>query len=132
MQIKTIANHKTFNTKLLLGFILLFSVLASSSAFAVKPIYSGGKERAAIWLFSSQQNLDAFKANPAKYKPQYGGYCAYAVSNGATASIKPEFFTIHDDKLYLNYSKSVYNKWLKDKEGYISEANSEWVKILAK
>jgi len=132
-----------------------------NEAFAAKPVYSDRRARAAIrgydavayftqnqpvqgnkeisfkhkgakWLFSSQENLDKFKADPEKYMPQYGGYCAYAVANGSTASSKPEFFTIHNDKLYLNYSKSVYKKWLKDKDGYIKEANSEWPEIIQK
>lgn len=139
---------------------LILSSLAINTAFAVKPVYSGGKERAAIrgydpvayftqnmpvkgsqeflfkhngakWFFSSQENLEKFKANPNSYTPQYGGYCAYAVSNGSTASIKPENFTIYNDKLYLNYSKSVYKKWLKNKDDYIAEANTEWPQILA-
>lgn len=146
--------------KSVIATITLLSLLVMDSAFAVKPIYSGGRDRAAIrgydpvayftenkpvkgskdfslthngakWFFSSQENLETFKANTDKYTPQYGGYCAYAVSSGSTASIKPEYFTIHDDKLYLNYSKSVYKKWSKDKDDYIQEADANWPKILS-
>ncbi len=149
------------NVKSLIGVIIALNLIMISNAFAAKPVYSGGRERAAIrgydpvayftenkpvkgsrdfllehngakWLFSSQENLEAFKANPDKYTPQYGGYCAYAVSRGSTASIKPEFFTIHNDKLYLNFSKSVYKKWMKDKNVYIKDANQEWPKLLKK
>ena len=80
----------------------------------------------ATWLFSSQQNLDLFKADPKKYAPQYGGYCAYAVSQDTTASIKPELFTIHEGKLYLNYSNSVNKKWLANKENFIVDADKNW------
>ena len=59
--------------------------------------------KGAKWLFSSQKNLDLFTVNPDKYAPQYGGWCAYAVSQNTTASIEPDLFTIVDDKLYLNY-----------------------------
>lgn len=86
----------------------------------------------ATWLFSSAENLALFTENPEKYAPQYGGYCAYAVSQGTTASIKPELFTIHDDKLYLNYSRSINDKWLADKEAYIESADENWPAILAK
>ncbi|MFT6407395.1 MAG: YHS domain-containing protein [Arenicella sp.] len=132
-----------------------------NSAFAVKPVYSGGRDRAAIrgydpvayftenkpvkgsqdfslkhngakWLFSSQENLETFKANSEQYTPQYGGYCAYAVADGSTASIKPEYFTIYNNKLYLNYSKSVYKKWSKDKGDYIQQANINWPEMLSK
>lgn len=85
----------------------------------------------AVWLFSSQQNLDLFKSNPDKYAPQYGGYCAYAVSQNTTASIKPELFTIHQGKLYLNYSASINEKWLADKEGFIVDADNNWPALLA-
>jgi len=80
----------------------------------------------ATWLFSSQQNLDLFKADPEKYAPQYGGYCAYAVSQNTTASIKPELFTIHEGKLYLNYSKGVNKKWFANKENFIVDADKNW------
>jgi YHS domain-containing protein len=54
------------------------------------------------WQFSSEANRDAFAANPEAYAPQYGGYCAYAVSQGYTASTTPEAWSIVDDKLSLN------------------------------
>ncbi|GAA6138589.1 YHS domain-containing (seleno)protein [Arenicella sp. 4NH20-0111] len=89
------------------------------------------KYKGANWLFSSQENLDLFKAAPEKYEPQYGGYCAYAVSQNQTASIKPELFTIEGGKLYLNYSKSINSKWLKDKTEYIKTADENWPSLLA-
>jgi YHS domain-containing protein len=85
----------------------------------------------ATWLFSSQLNLDIFNANPEKYAPQYGGYCAYAVSQGSTAPIKPELFTIHNGKLYLNYNESINQKWSKNKDGFIVDADENWPELLA-
>ena len=61
----------------------------------------------ATWYFASAQNRDAFVADPDKYAPQYGGYCAYAVANGSTAKIDPEAWSVVDGKLYLNYSNPV-------------------------
>ncbi|MEO0368244.1 MAG: YHS domain-containing (seleno)protein [Pseudomonadota bacterium] len=87
--------------------------------------------KGATWLFSSQENLDLFKAEPQKYEPQYGGYCAYAVSKNSTASIEPEQFTIHNGKLYLNYNKSVNEKWLADKDAFITAADENWPGLLA-
>jgi YHS domain-containing protein len=85
----------------------------------------------ATWLFSSQKNLDLFISDPEKYAPQYGGYCAYAVSQGSTASIKPELFTIHDDKLYLNYNQSINQKWSQNKDAFIRDADKNWPELLA-
>ncbi|MEM7357764.1 MAG: YHS domain-containing (seleno)protein [Pseudomonadota bacterium] len=85
----------------------------------------------ATWLFSSQENLDLFKADPEKYAPQYGGYCAYAVSQNTTASIKPELFTIVDGKLYLNYNESINDKWRANKAEFIADADQNWPKLLA-
>lgn len=85
----------------------------------------------AKWLFSSQENLDLFTANPEKYAPQYGGYCAYAVAQNTTASIKPELFTIHNGKLYLNYNQKFNNKWLGSKEQYIIDADKNWPAVLS-
>ena len=85
----------------------------------------------ATWWFASQQNLDLFLSDPEKYAPQYGGYCAYAVSQNTTASIEPELFTIVDDKLYLNYSEKVNQQWTADKARFIVEADKNWPKLLA-
>ena len=86
----------------------------------------------ANWRFSSQTNLDLFKQDPSKYAPQYGGYCAYAVSKNKTASIEPELFVIHNDKLYLSYSKSVSKKFKADRDGYIQKAETNWPRLRSK
>lgn len=86
----------------------------------------------AKWKFSSQANLDLFKANPEKYAPQYGGYCAYGVTQGALVKIEPDQFTVRDGKLYLNYDADVQAKWLKDPVGYIKDADTKFSSLLKK
>lgn len=80
----------------------------------------------AKWLFSSQANLDLFKANPVKYAPQYGGYCAFGVSENHKSPTDPNAWTIVEDKLYLNYSKKVKELWSKDIPTRIQKANELW------
>jgi YHS domain-containing protein len=84
----------------------------------------------ATWLFSNAENLASFKSNPAKFAPQYGGYCAYAVSYGSTATTEPEAWSIKEGKLYLNYSLSIRKRWEGDAKGYISKANKNWPGVL--
>lgn len=84
----------------------------------------------ATWRFASAENRDLFAANPEKYAPQYGGYCAWAVSQGYTASTDPEAWKIVDGKLYLNYSKSVQSTWEQDVPGNISAADVNWPSVL--
>lgn len=84
----------------------------------------------ATWRFSSAENLAAFKADPERYVPQYGGYCAYAVSQNYTASIEPDQFAVFNDKLYLNYDKKTRTKWLMNRDGYIKEADKNWPILL--
>lgn len=79
--------------------------------------------RGADWYFVSAEHLAMFVADPVKYAPQYGGYCAYAMSNDSFASIDEEAFTIYQDKLYLNYNKRIMKKWQADKDAYIQLAN---------
>lgn len=86
----------------------------------------------AIWRFSSAENKALFEGDPEKYAPQFGGYCAYAVSQGYTASIQPDQFTVLDGKLYLNYNKSINKKWLGNRDQFIVDANKNWPTILAK
>ena len=85
----------------------------------------------ATWRFSTEANRDAFAADPAAYAPQYGGYCAYAVSQGYTAPTVPEAWTVVDGKLYLNFSTSVRRRWERDIPGHIAAANANWPAVLA-
>ncbi len=80
----------------------------------------------ATWLFSSTENRDAFAAEPRKYAPQYGGYCAYAASKGSVAGTDPTAWTLHNNKLYLNYSKQVRTIWAGDMEENITNADVIW------
>lgn len=83
------------------------------------------------WQFSSEVNRAAFAADPEAYVPQYGGYCAYAVSQGYTASTVPEAWSIVDDKLYLNFSSGVKRRWERDIPGHIAAADANWPGVLA-
>lgn len=84
----------------------------------------------ATWKFSSQEHLDLFVANPEKYAPQYGGYCAYGVAQMNLVKIEPEEWTILDDKLYLNFNAKLNKAWKKDTAGYIKTADSLFEKLL--
>ena len=83
----------------------------------------------ANWIFSSQQNLDSFKLNPEKFAPQYGGYCAYGMSDGHKAPTNPEAWTIVDGKLYLNYNSKVKVYWNKELAKRIEDADKNWPEI---
>ena len=84
----------------------------------------------ATWQFSTEANRDAFAADPAAYAPQYGGYCAYAVSQGYTAPTVPEAWSIVDGKLYLNFSTGVRRRWERDIPGHIAAADANWPGVL--
>ena len=77
----------------------------------------------ATWRFQSLDSRDRFKANPNQYAPQYGGYCAWAVSNNYTADGDPEAWKIIDGKLYLNYNKDVQKKWAPEAVKRISDGD---------
>jgi YHS domain-containing protein len=79
--------------------------------------------RGAEWYFSSEENLNDFKNDPEKFAPQYGGYCAYAMSDDRLVGIDEDAFTIYKGKLYLNYSQSVSREWNKNKDQFIAEAD---------
>ncbi len=78
------------------------------------------------WRFASAENRDLFAAEPEKYAPQYGGYCAWAAANNYIASIDPHAWSIKDSKLYLNFSKFVRARWAVDKSGNIAKADKNW------
>ena len=82
--------------------------------------------KGANWYFANQEDLDAFKAAPEKYAPQYGGYCAYGLSQGHKATTEPDAWTIVNGKLYLNYDKDVQSTWKKGRDMYIVTADKNW------
>ena len=86
----------------------------------------------ATWQFASAKNREAFQADPERYAPQYGGYCAWAVSEGYTADIDPHAWRIVNGKLYLNYSKSIQRRWEKDIPGHIAMGDKNWPGVLQK
>ncbi len=79
-----------------------------------------------VFHFVSQSNRDAFTANPGKYAPQYGGYCAFGTAGGYKAAIDPAAFTVVNDKLYLNYNKDVQKQWSADIPGFVAKADKNW------
>lgn len=86
----------------------------------------------AEWRFANEKNRDQFKADPTRYAPQFGGYCAYAAARGYTARGDPEAWKIVDGKLYLNYDKSVRAIWERNIPTEIANARANWPKVLDK
>lgn len=83
----------------------------------------------AIYRFSSAGNRDTFSANPAKYAPAYGGFCAYGATFGKKFDIDGKAFEVVDGVLYVNKNPAVKEAWSKDIPKFISEANNEWPEI---
>lgn len=80
----------------------------------------------AVWHFSSTMNRDSFVANPEKFAPQFGGWCAYGWAQGYPAKINPDAWSIVDGKLYLNYNKDVQQLWDKKQAEYITKATENY------
>ena len=81
------------------------------------------------YAFASEEHKKTFQANPEKYAPAYGGYCAYGVAVGKKFVTDPEVWKIVDGKLYLNLDRGIQRKWQKDVPGYIKTANANWSEI---
>lgn len=86
----------------------------------------------ATWWFASAEHRDAFRDEPEKYAPQYGGYCAWGMSEGHTAPIDPAAWKIVEGRLYLNYSASVRKMWVADEADRIRRGDAEWSTVLGK
>jgi len=138
--------------------VLIAAILVSPAALAQKPTVFSDREGAirghdpvayfdrkgpvkgskqfshswggATWYFTGAENRDKFAADPERFAPRYGGYCAYAVSQGYTADIDPAAWSIVDGKLFLNYSLSVRERWNRDIPGHIRKADANWPAVL--
>ena len=89
------------------------------------------KYKGADWYFSSNENRQTFIANPEKYAPQYGGYCAWAVSaKNDFAPGDPEEWSLVDGKLYLNYNDDIKTQWEADQANHIVQADKNWPALI--
>jgi YHS domain-containing protein len=86
--------------------------------------------RGAEWRFASAESMESFEMHPEAYAPQYGGYCAYALSLGKIAPTAPEAWTIFEDRLYMNFSTEVRTIWSEDIPGNIAKADAHWPQAL--
>lgn len=86
--------------------------------------------KGAKWLFATAENLERFKADPERWAPQYGGYCAWAIAQNRPAPINPTIFRIFDGKLYLNLNMPIHKKWLAKHQVFIARANAKWPGVL--
>ncbi len=83
----------------------------------------------AVYRFASTENRDLFRANPAKYAPAYGGYCALGASFGKKFEIDGKAFEIVEGRLYVNKNIKIYNTWKKDIPTNIVKAEGQWPTI---
>jgi YHS domain-containing protein len=86
----------------------------------------------AIYRFASMDHKTMFDADPAKYEPQFGGYCAYGTSKNKLVPITPEAFNIVDGRLLLQYDLGVREKFNKDVSGNLRKADSNWPGLVEK
>jgi YHS domain-containing protein len=80
-----------------------------------------------VWKFASKQHLEMFKASPAKYAPQYGGFCSWGVANGRLFDVDPvNGWTIQDGKLYLNFNADINKTFRQSSADFIKKAEANW------
>src|ERR1051325_5347872 len=91
-----------------------------------------GRHNGAIYYFASKEHRDLFKADPAKYEPVFGGYCAFGVSRNKLVEIDVDAFQIMDGHLLLQYSKGVRDDFNKDTKGNLTKANTNWPALVEK
>ena len=82
------------------------------------------------WLFSNPQRRERFSANPDRYLPQFGGYCAYAVGSGYSARSDPAAFSIVENKLYLNFDLATREAWMQNAAALIEAGEQNWPGVL--
>lgn len=95
-----------------------------------KPEFSV-RQGGATWRFASAEHKALFEAEPQRYLPAYGGFCAYGTSRGYLVKIEPEAWSIVDGKLYLNYDLGVRSTWLGHSKAYVARADGNWPRLSA-
>ncbi len=82
--------------------------------------------------FASAANRDVFRADPARYAPAYGGFCAMGVAMGRKLDGDPTLFRVVDNRLYLNVNAPVQQRWVQDIPGNLRTANEQWPALRGK
>lgn len=93
-------------------------------------VQSGGH----VYRFATAANRTAFTADPARYLPAYGGWCAYAMADGEFVDVDPKTFTIIDGRVFLFYNGWLGNtlkSWKKDEARLKTKADAAWVRVVA-
>ena len=80
----------------------------------------------ATYLFATEESKATFLANPDRYAPQYGGFCAYGVSINILLPVDITTAQVRNDKLYLNVNSDILEKFNADFDGSVSRANTNW------
>lgn len=88
--------------------------------------------RGAKYRFHSAKNKAAFDAEPAKYEPQFGGYCAYGASRGALAPIKIEAWQIVGGRLLMQKNEGIRDDFNEDAPGNLKKADANWPALVEK
>jgi YHS domain-containing protein len=90
------------------------------------------KHDGATYYFASAEHKALFDKDPAKYEPQFGGYCAYGVSKGSLVKIEVDAFQIVGGRLLLQYDKGIREKFNKDPGGNLKKADANWATVSQK
>lgn len=94
-----------------------------------------GKEKYAVrhtggtYYFENAKNKDAFMADPDRYLPQYGGFCAMGIALGKKLDGDPNVWKVVNNKLYLNVNEDVSVAWNRDIPGNLYKANENWPEL---
>jgi YHS domain-containing protein len=94
---------------------------------ALQSNYHGG-----TYWFASAEHKALFDANPEKYEPAFGGYCAYGVSKGHLATIDVNAFQIVNGRLLLQHGDGARNGFNEDQKGNLAKADAIWPKLVGK
>ncbi len=81
------------------------------------------------YRFASGANRAAFLADPARFLPQYGGFCAFAVARGYKAVVDPTAFAVVDGRLYLNYNADIQAQWQRGQARDIWRGDANWPQV---
>lgn len=81
------------------------------------------------WLFANAANRERFVADPTAHAPAYGGFCAWAVSQGYTAPTDPAAWRIVEGRLFLNYDQNIQRRWERDIPRFIALGDANWPRL---
>lgn len=79
-----------------------------------------------VYHFADEAAREAFRKDPNKYLPAYGGFCVDGIANEKRFPGDPKVFTMYQDQLFFFFDEAAKKRFEANPKEMIDKANAQW------